>query len=162
MQEDDDKIIQEYILNLPEAVKDTVLNSDWQKSIRTISQKFNLNVGQGYELERVVLYIMIALEEPSSLFETLKKEVTQDEDLAYQIAFEVNEKIFKKIKNELIKLTTSNPESEIAEKQNKEKEIVVSPKQIDNVDIDLNPGAEKNYAEKNNGYVVDPYREPID
>lgn len=97
-----EKLIEEKLQELPEVIRDVVVNSDWRNVLKKIIDKNNLLIDQGLAIETETLLMMIGLDDPENYTKNIKKEAGLEKDQAIKIAEEVNEKILKEMKKKII------------------------------------------------------------
>jgi len=86
---------------LPSDVKRAVLSVDFEQHLARISQKNALQVDQMTALENETMFILLGIEHPRNYISNLARELTIDVAKARAIAQDVNEKIFRPIRDSL-------------------------------------------------------------
>jgi len=87
---------------LTEETKDAIEKSDYQTKIYEIGQKYNLTVYQIGILGEAVINVMLGITLPNKFEESLKNLELPGEKIT-EIVNDINEKVFKKIREELVK-----------------------------------------------------------
>jgi|GEM_PF-1449079 len=87
--------------NLPEDVQAVILSSDFPQKIETIREKHSLTIDQAGDLSNESTFIMIGLERPSAFVDNVRKTLDLTPEKASAVATDVNELIFKEIRESL-------------------------------------------------------------
>ncbi len=128
------KIIREQYKTLPKDVRDALLAVDLRKKLETITERQHLHLDQAGALENETLFIMLGLEHPKDYIRNVARELNITTDAAKKIAFDVNEQIFRPIRESLKKihsideLTTSNQQLTTDNRQPTTTEVAQKPK----------------------------------
>lgn len=174
---------------LPDDLRDFVLDENWKKSVKNISEEFGLNEEEHASLEDEVLFVLIALEPKSDFKNNIKNELQLDENTANWITEDVDSYIFSsiaKILNEIEKQGRENDKESIPTNQTKNnpnsyeqilinqakamRPVGVAPSNLPTTESrSLNPeaskdsGVEERAIHHSIGYTgSDPYREPAE
>lgn len=99
------KLIEERMVQLPDVIRDAIVSSGWENTIREIVRKFNLRIDQGSSIETETFLVMLGIENKDQYLENIIKEAKIDKDTAQKITSEVSQKIFSLIKENIIKKT---------------------------------------------------------
>ncbi|MBI2045989.1 MAG: hypothetical protein HYT28_01025 [Parcubacteria group bacterium] len=173
---------------LPKDIQEAIVASDTENTIRGIGQKYHLHIDQIGELMEATDFVMLGVSPPKEYIRDLYQRFeSEDKEKVRQIAHDVNEQVFQKIKESLKQIhnvenetqnmkhetpmtaeppRTTESKDEIVEKiefpEKEEKDIVKEKLQAMNV----MPKAESEYEMKPDGgnkkkWSADPYREPI-
>ena len=174
---------------LPDDVKNAIFSAGVEKALTEIGEKNNLHIDKVGELMEEVDLVMLGITNPKDFIRNLYTRLgTEDKEKVRQVAHEVNEQVFQKIREALkavhhiegeqipkesVNIGTTTPiekpmetKEESIEKieypEKEEKDIVREKLQKMNV----MPKEESEYEIKMNGenkkkISVDPYREPI-
>lgn len=94
MNEITQKEMEEYLASLPQKTKDVVLDDFWQKRTKEIAVKYSLSEEQSTTLQNLVLFVIIGVENPGDLEESLKNELGVSELLAEQIGNDLDVRVF--------------------------------------------------------------------
>lgn len=89
---------------LPEAVKEVVGSTDFYSTMIEIGKKYNLHTDQVNKLIEELSYVMYGLTKPIDFADNLHRYLAVSEDQANLITFDINERIFSKIRKELTEL----------------------------------------------------------
>lgn len=182
--------IKEKYEHLPSDVRDAILSIDVDKAIQNIGARHNLHVDKIGALDDETRLVMLGVVHPKDFIRNLYDRLgSDDKEAVRQIAHEVNEQVFQKIRESLKSIHAvenekpSEPEpvkkeiviptekaletkEEMVEKiehpEKEEKDIVKEKLQKMNV----MPKEESEYEIKTNGrnkekWSADPYREPV-
>lgn len=131
---DSKEILNERFSQLPEVIQDIILQSNWKDVIRRLTNTYNLHIDQGGSLEAITLLTMLGLEDPKDYINNLKEEVKVTDSLAKEIAKEIENNVFQKIRESVMRETTGEKEGgvEIIEEK---PEVDLYREQVDNIDI---------------------------
>ena len=118
MTDDIIKRIKEKFDSLPKEIQDIILSSNYQDSLLEIGRKYQLNVEQMGIMEQETTIAMMGLTPTTDFEKELTRELNIDSAKSSEIAKDISEKIFFKIR-ELLKSWSMGTEIELApEKQN--------------------------------------------
>ncbi|OHA92310.1 MAG: hypothetical protein A3J09_02430 [Candidatus Zambryskibacteria bacterium RIFCSPLOWO2_02_FULL_51_21] len=92
-----DKLIQEQFQKLPLALQKALGEIPWKSLVNEIARLHNLKPEQVESIETETMFILYGFESPDDYVSNMVRETGIAEDLAYVIANEVNEKIFKPV-----------------------------------------------------------------
>lgn len=95
------KELVERFATLPKDVQNVILSSDYPKKIEGIAEKYALSEEQNTDLSNEVMFVMIGLERPTAFVENVRKTLGLPSETANKIVAEVNETIFKLIRESL-------------------------------------------------------------
>lgn len=175
--------------NLPEDVKNAIFSAGVEKALTEIGEKNNLHVDKIGELMEEVDLVMLGITDPKDFIRNLYGRLgIEDKEQVRQVAHEVNEQVFQKIRESLktvhgmkiekpeegsahkgVAIPIEKPletKEEVIQKieypQKEEKDIVKEKLQK----MNSMPKEESEYEMKMNGdskkkASIDPYREPI-
>lgn len=129
-----DNLIEEHFKELPVVIQDVVLKSNWQAKIRAIVQKYKLHIDQGAAIENLVLLTMIGVYDPEDFTDQAHEYARVSEEQAVQISLDVEQEIFKEIRQKLISITESHDTIDEVERVTNE---------LTKVDDDIEQAAQK-------------------
>jgi len=89
---------------LPEDIQSAISSSDVDQKIQNIGRQHNLHIDKMGELSDETGLVMLGFTHPSNFIKNIKGRVGVDENMAREITKEINEQIFKPIKNSLMKV----------------------------------------------------------
>ncbi len=147
----------ELFQNLPDDVKEAVSSVETTDIIIELEKKYKLHIDQTGELSNEVLLLTLGVTSPQKFIDNLESRLRISRDVAAQITADVNEKIFRPVRESLMKIHRAKAEEgEEATEGDSKKEAEKLP--VKTVDI---------VEEKLSGTVVspkkistpDPYRE---
>jgi hypothetical protein len=95
------EIIEEQIQKLPKDVREAIISVDYNKKLEEIVKRQKILIDQAAKLETETSLVMIGLEPISSYINNLKDNLDLTSERAAEIARDVNETIFKPIRNSL-------------------------------------------------------------
>jgi hypothetical protein len=165
---------------LPEAIKEAIASVETADTIRSISYKYNLHVDQMGELADETGLLMLGLTKPQDYVDNLFHRLKTTYPKCKDIAKDVNEEIFKPIKESLMKvhnpmadeveeeLVESLVDSPTSQQENKVEEKSIFEEKMSNM---FRSPQEKVPLEKTEDKLdtpptppkhVDPYREPVE
>ena len=107
------KMLQERFQMLPETIRDAILKSGWEQKVRNIVSRNNLRIGEGSIIERETLLVMLGLKHPNEYTKSLMEEAGISLELSQSITEEVDQEVFKPIKQYLINLNDTEDEAEL-------------------------------------------------
>lgn len=94
--------IQKRLAQLPESVRRAIKNINYTAQVQSLMQKHSLRLDQAGIVDREIMLVLLGLEHPDKLFSNLMQEGGLSKDVATAIAEDLNEKIFKAIRHELV------------------------------------------------------------
>ncbi len=97
-------LLKKQFATLPKDIQDAMLSSQFGEKLREISKKHELSVGQMNSLENETMFVMLGIERPDNYIKNLEKEVGLPSSKVREVAQEVNEKIFRLIRESLKKI----------------------------------------------------------
>lgn len=116
-EENIEQIIKDHLKTLPDPVKDAIASFDWAREVFDIGRKHGMHVDRIADLQTEVMLVVIGLVSPRDFEIELNSRIERQEDKAVEIAEEVNEKVFLRIRNFMKdyyqKLEAGNKEDEI-------------------------------------------------
>lgn len=96
-----EKIIDEKYAALPEKLKAAVDSPAYQDALDHIAATHHLDANAEDKLDNCIYFCMLGLSHPKDFIRTVSQNVGVDAETAHSIAHEVNEKIFRPIRDEL-------------------------------------------------------------
>ena len=93
--------LNEIFEKLPEALKDAIVSVDNAKTISEIGRKYGLHIDQTGEMAEEVGSVLLGLAHPTELVNNLTRRLGIERVIASQVAAEINEEIFLKIREYL-------------------------------------------------------------
>lgn len=174
--------LEEKYKGLPQDVKDVVFSADVEDEVEQIGKKYELHIDQMGELMEEVELVMLGITHYSNFIPNIRERLgISDKEKIRNIADEVNEKLFRKIRESLRKIhgdedkapidkkpqavgtdykSGVNDKNQSGEKATEEKDLMEDKLG----GVHSTPKEESSYEmeEKDTPKAVDPYREPID
>lgn len=150
---------------VPENIRAVISSDDTDEKIFEISQKYNLHIDVTGGLGKITLMVMIGLLKPQEFIPELTKRLKLDQETANKVAREVNEQIFKPIRDSLKKIHGLDGSKPLVEEV-KAEEKAKNPPPATTFDDRLG----KYFSTTNNTdanlpnprpYTQDPYREAV-
>lgn len=89
---------------LPKDIQNVILSSDFPEKIKKVREKFGLSEEGEADLSNESTFVMIGLEHPNDFIENVRKALSLPPEKAKAVALEVNETIFKQIRESLMKI----------------------------------------------------------
>lgn len=124
---DTTELIKKQYQKLPQEVRDAVTASDLPSKMKTIADSHSLMLDQTGILQNEILFVMLGLEPSNNFINNISDELGIKKDKAEKIADDVNNLIFKPIKNYLREWEESIIKTENTGKRNN----VVVEKRVD-------------------------------
>ena len=128
------KNFQELFEKLPQDIKEAMYGIDSSEAIQSISKKYNLLIDKMGILSEETGLVMLGLTHPKDFISNLAKRLQVDQLTAKSIAQDVNEQIFKKVRESLMKihgLGETPAETPKTEKPEVKVEIKMEPKPLE-------------------------------
>ena len=125
---------QELESKLPSDLKTAIYSADSSTAIENISKKYGLHIDQMGKLAEETGLVMLGVTHPKDFISNLAKRLQVDQLTAKSIAQDVNEQIFKKVRESLMKihgLGETPAETPKTEKPEVKVEIKVEPKPLE-------------------------------
>lgn len=85
--------------NLQPEIRNAIMDSNYEKNLYEISQKFKLNIEQMSQLEIATTLVLLGQTHPDGYIDDVIEEVKVPKDVAEGIVNDVNEKILKNIRD---------------------------------------------------------------
>lgn len=98
-EENIEQVIKDHLATLPEPVKKAIASFDWAREVFDIGRKHGMHVDRIADLQTEVMLVVIGLISPRDFQNELDTRIERDTEKALQIAEEVNEKVFIRIRN---------------------------------------------------------------
>lgn len=117
-----EQLIKEHLETLPKPVKDAIASFDWAREVFDIGHKKSLHVDAIGEIQTEVMLVVLGLISPKEFYDQMVSRIGIKDELALEIADEVNEKVFVRIRNFM--------KNYYAEQEKKDKEIVSSERNV--------------------------------
>ena len=125
---------QELESKLPSDLKTAIYSADSSTAIENISKKYGLHIDQMGKLAEETGLVMLGVTHPKDFISNLAKRLQVDQLTAKSIAQDVNEQIFKKVRESLMKihgLGETPAETPKTEKPEVKVEIKMEPKPLE-------------------------------
>src|SRR3989338_6526387 len=125
---------QELESKLPSDLKTAIYSADSSTAIENISKKYGLHIDQMGKLAEETGLVMLGVTHPKDFISNLAKRLQVDQITAKSVARDVNEQIFKKVRESLMKihgLGETPAETPKTEKPEVKVEIKVEPKPLE-------------------------------
>lgn len=167
------KQISEAYQKLPADLKEAISGVETVEAIQVIAKKYGLMIDKIGELSGEIGLLMLGIVPPQDFIPNLAKRLGVERDVARKIAEEVNEQIFKKVRESLkqihglerssaektpVSSVSTVPVVEIKQEEQKKEQVVLPANPFEaktKEGVMRVPKTETNYDGK------DPYREPI-
>lgn len=111
MDENVKKALKERFDALPKTVQESILSSEYQNTLVEISKKYQMTVGQLAVLEQETTLVMMGLTGPDEFRNQLVQQLGIDQNKCDQVIADINERVFKKIRDLLKLMNTPEGES---------------------------------------------------
>src|SRR3989344_640046 len=99
-----EQLIFEQFKQLPQDVQDAITSNRVREQIKAIGEKHQLHIDQIGSLETETTFIMIGLEPAKDYIRNIARELRLDGATAQKIAVDVNEQIFRPVRESLKKI----------------------------------------------------------
>lgn len=157
--------LREVYNKIPENIRAVISSDDTDEKIFNISQKYDLHIDTAGGLGKVTLMLMLGLLKPKDFIPELIKRLKLDQETANKVAQEVNEQIFKPIRESLKKIHGLDGGKPLVEEVRAGEEGK-NPPATTQFDDRLNKYLSPNKASDANlppprPYTQDPYREAV-
>lgn len=96
--------LQQIIKKLPQHIQDILYSDEYLARFQAITEAFGLNIEMSGRLMEELVYVMAGLTHPDDFVKEIQKELSLDREQAEKITREIDEKILKSIKADLIKI----------------------------------------------------------
>lgn len=123
---DNDKQLKEYINELPSELKQAIFSVDYQKQLQEIVRRNKLMIDQAGKLEVETTLVMTGMEPIKDYTDNLVKNVGLNRNLATIVAHDVDELIFKNIRESLRKINEEEMEAENTTSNEPSREQILS------------------------------------
>lgn len=110
--------------NLPEDLKDAIFGVEMNEIVEKIGRENQLNIEQIGDLANETGMVMLGVTHPNEFIANLAERLETDKEKARAIAQEINEQVFKPVRDSLRKIHNMREDGEEQEEQNQDK---VSP-----------------------------------
>lgn len=152
--------------SVPDDIKLAISSTETSNKIENISNKNNLHIDQMGILSSHIAYLMLGLLNPKDFIEEISRSMKVDYSVSKKIAIEVNEQIFRPIRESLKKIHQLNEGGGGSIMENGLSSTSSTPlTKSPNFDDRLNKYLSTTPSESRNPlptpvYTQDPYREP--
>ncbi len=120
------KIIEEKIAQLPEYIRTALAQMNWSSEILSIGKKHGLHVDQMGALQTETAMVLVGLVHPDEYSKNLHQELSLPQDKINAIVADVNEKIFKNIRQALIDfITTQDSTADVGQTEEEIEESIL-------------------------------------
>jgi len=123
---DNDQQLKEYIDNLPNEIRQAIFSVDYQKQLQEIVKRNRLLIDQAGKLEVETTLVMAGIEPMNEYNDNLVKNVGLNRNLATIVAHDVDELIFKNIREALKKIADEEIQLETSNNTEPSKEQILS------------------------------------
>lgn len=104
--------LQKRFKELPEALREAIFSAEIAETLLSIGKKYALSLERVGDLSTETSLVMLGVTHPKEYISQLQQELGVERDVAKNIAQEVNEQVFSKIREELKKLHNIKDETE--------------------------------------------------
>ncbi len=108
--------LDERLASLPDEVKDAIVNSDYQAKLYAIAGKYKLSIEQMGMLENITNKVMLGVLHPDEYAKSVADKLGMPNDKVNELVGEVNEGVFKNIREGLksyMEVNSSTPEAPV-------------------------------------------------
>ena len=147
--------IREIYIKLPQDLKDAILGVDSTDIMRKIGEKHKLAIDKIGKMVGEAGYVMLGVTHPNEFIANLVERLEVDKEKARIIAQEINEQIFKPVRESLRKIHNMREEGEEQEERSQDKVSPLGNSQGETLKSktsreDILKEIEKDHAEENN------------
>ena len=96
-----EQILKARFEQLPEDIREAIIATPWKNKLAQIASKHNLHIDQEGHLGEETIIVMFGLDHPDNLVYNISKHVEVSEEKAEEIAEDLNNEIFLKIRESL-------------------------------------------------------------
>jgi len=93
--------LEEKYQNIPNDVREAISSTEVSEKLKSIVDKYKLQFDEGEELTKEIGYVMLGLKSPDYFVRNIQKATNLNQEQAKEIVKDVNEMIFKDIKESL-------------------------------------------------------------
>ena len=97
--------------SLPDAIQNAITAVNSANILREITKNYGLHIDEGATLSSETGYVMMGLTHPGEFIQRIKTALNLGDEKARMIAQEINERIFRQVRNELKALHNIEPKS---------------------------------------------------
>lgn len=101
MDENQKKLIEEQMQNIPEEVRNAIKSSDWERIVFNIGREHKMHIDDIDVLSIETILTMIGLEHPKDFPENVQKRTGVNDEELSNIVDEINSRLFSKIRDAL-------------------------------------------------------------
>ncbi len=169
MDDEAQKLIEDRLKELPADVRDAVLANDLGERVRAIGERNHLHIDQTGSLEEETVLVMLGFADPREFVDQLQESLHVDETTALALAEEVNDEIFRPIRESMKLFAQSRAEVTEQTPEAPTPSIPVAPakvglpsveRMLTEATVAVPPPAPSQAAPPS--YKVDPYHEPVE
>jgi len=99
------KILEEKYRSIPDNVREAISSTEVNEKLQEIVNKYKLQLDEGEELTKEIGYVMLGLKSPDSFVKNIQRATELNRETAEKVAEDVNNIIFKDIKDSLREIT---------------------------------------------------------
>ncbi len=103
-QEEIESILDPRFSKLPQTTKKIVMDSNYQATLYAIAREYNLTVTQIGSLEEIVTSLIVGDVQPEKFEDLVEEDLQLTSEVANKLTAEVNEKVFQKIRSQVMAL----------------------------------------------------------
>lgn len=112
------KILEEKYRSIPDNVRQAISSSEVNQKLRKITDKYKLQFDEAEDLTKEIGFVMLGLKKPDHFIKNAQQAAQVDFQTAKKIVEDVNEIIFKGIKNSLKKMSQEKEKAEEEDEEN--------------------------------------------
>ncbi len=117
------KVLEEKFQTIPDKVREAILSTEVNQKLQEIVAKYQLQFDEGEDLTKEIGYVMLGLKSPNDFVKNVQNATDLDEKTSKKIVEEVNERIFKEIKDSLKEVHREETQTEEVEDEDLNEEI---------------------------------------
>jgi hypothetical protein len=136
---------------LPDDVTEAMTSVETIDVLRAIKEKYKLHIDKAGDLSAAIAMVMLGAVPPQSFIANIQKALEVDKETAKTIATEINDKIFKQVRDSLMQIHQMDEEKKYQEE--KKVEVILG--------TGIPAPAPVSENEETKKPVVDPYKEAV-
>jgi glutaredoxin-related protein len=106
-------LIKAHLKTLPESVKLAINSFDWNKEVFDVGRKYSLHLDNIGEIETEVILVILGLISPKDFYDQMVHRIGLKEEVALDVASEINEKVFLRIRDFMKNYYSQKEESDL-------------------------------------------------
>jgi len=113
--------------SLPEDIREAISSTDVPRKIQSIMQKYSIHLDAALDIETEVSLVMLGLQNPADFIRNLRENAGLSPEDARNVATDINDTIFKPIRNSLVGIQPKPEEGKLTPKPETENKLPPPP-----------------------------------